>query len=501
MGLSATCKLIFSTSTAHLTGVPATPEGDRALRDISLKMSYFYPGYENVPSFRAGKWDGRVRLFKPGNHGGTFPTGLSSIAAHILNEYNIQCTFIDNRYIPQPDVESLEWTGHDLRDYQTDGIRAALSSSRGIWHVGTGGGKMLLAARLFYETRLPGMILVNTQEAVLDTLAELKSSISGCSIGCWYGDRKEPGYITVATVHSLFTKRVTETSPNGQIKKVKRPPHPELVRLLQRSQVLVIDEVHHGGAGQWYDIAQTCPAYYKIGQTGTPTRSDDKEILLMAATGRVLISKPARELQDEGWLSPSRVVFYESPPPSGFSNIDYVMKTAIARYHDAIVRNEPRNRLIRQIIQDNPDRSFLCTVRLVEHGKILSSMLDVPFVTGSISKKLRREIKSRLESGELRGVVATNVYDESVNIPRLNMLINAGGQSPENAQTQRHGRILRNEGGEALFVDFNDSWASDVARHSRNRIKYMRGEGHEVKIEAYAPSPEIVSKGSLLEVI
>ena len=79
-------------------------------------------------------------------------------------------------------------------------------------------------------------------------------------------------------------------------------------------------------------------------------------------------------------------------------------------------------------------------------------------------------------------VVATKIYDQSVNLPALKIAINCAGHSPKNAQIQRLGRILRNSGGnDALFIDIWDEWESSVLVHSKNRYSYLEEENHNIE--------------------
>ena len=126
---------------------------------------------------------------------------------------------------------------------------------------------------------------------------------------------------------------------------------------------------------------------------------------------------------------------------------------------------------------------------LKEHGETLAAMSGIPFISTDLSAKQRTELRNRIDSGELTAIIATSLYDESVNVPSLKVLINAAGYSPQNAQTQRHGRILRRTGKSAKFFDFYDSWESKMLEHSKKRIKYMKAEGHDVEVVGGPPKP------------
>lgn len=475
----------FDTTTAIARDLPVE------LRDeISDNLSFEIEGARYAPSFKKGHWDGRMRIATKGNGTLSFPTGMLSDVVSIIKLYihtNTIYTYniIDNRETPVKSLSPSWIYPYDLRYYQTEAVELAKQAGRGVWHIGTGGGKMVIAARMFYETGLPGMLLVNSIEAVNDTYKEFKQAMGNVHIGQWHGGKKELGDITIATVQSLFTKTIEYVDENtGKAASRKQKPNPELWGSFIRARILILDEMHHGGSKQWYDIAKKSNAYYKIGQTGTPFREDGKGMLLQASTGRIIYVKTTKQLQDEGFLSKSHILFHITEAPSGYSKSDYVKLTPAKKYHYAIVTNNRRNLLIKNIIEAHPDRNILCLVKLKEHGEILSEITGLPFVHGT--SKDRDRIRAGLDDGTIKGVIATSLYDESVNIPRLDMAVNAAGQSPTNAQAQRHGRILRKFGEtEAIFIDLYDGWARDVKKHSDARVAIMENDGHEINLSRF----------------
>lgn len=452
---------------------------------LGKELSYFQQGAQFTSAFKQGRWDGRVSLLRRDGPQFKAPTGLLSIIALFFRNLNILYTIYDDRIRPRLDGPTFPWKSSlEPRPYQDEAVDSALAATRGIWSIGTGGGKTYVASRFIHEVGLPALVLVNSKEALKDCRDEMREHL-GCTVGEWWSGKKEPGYVTVATVQSLFTTRV---------KGVIRRPNPELWELFQACPVLIVDELHHASSDQWFKIVQSSPAYYKIGQTGTAYRKDGSDIMLQAATGRILYHMPASALQSGGYLQKSKVVFYRTEPPSHMTLSQLVLLDPLAQYRHGIVHNMRRNLQIANLVSEHLDRTLLVTVKLKEHGVLLAGMTGLPFISGDEPSKERDRIRDGLKSGQLKGVIATSLYDESVNFPRLNVCINAAGHSPRNAQAQRHGRILRSDGtgSESLFIDFSDLWLDRTATHSRNRMRYMKQEGHEV-IEI-APEEEVSSK-------
>ncbi len=202
--------------------------------------------------------------------------------------------------------------------------------------------------------------------------------------------------------------------------------------------------------------------------------------MIEGALGKVIYTKKATDLQKEGYLSKSKILFVNSHTPSGFNVSNYNIMYPSEKYDMAIVNNDHRNDLIKKIANSLIDRRTLFVVRLIEHGTVLAKLLDCSFVHGSVPNKNRIEIRRQFEDGEIKRLVSTNIYDESVNIPALEVIVCCGGHSADNAQVQRHGRVIRKKDLSALHIDFYDWWAADVKRHSEKRIKILQKEGHEV---------------------
>ena len=96
----------------------------------------------------------------------------------------------------------------------------------------------------------------------------------------------------------------------------------------------------------------------------------------------------------------------------------------------------------------------------------------------------REEIQRQFTDGEIPVLVASRIYNQSANFPKLSVLINLAGFSPQAAIIQKLGRIIRTSAGkeEAFFYDFYDNWEDKLRNHSDRRISHLRKEGHEVAV-------------------
>jgi superfamily II DNA or RNA helicase len=223
-------------------------------------------------------------------------------------------------------------------------------------------------------------------------------------------------------------------------------------------------------------------AYYRWGLTATPFMRDEySNQLLMGCTGDLLCTISNDQLIKEGHLTPPRVVMIDMADVGGPKQWPEV-------YEGAVVMNNVRNiRIIDELVKGPKPAIVFCT-RLA-HAKTLHKLAELkgfhlPAVQqGSTPLKERDAVIKDLQSGRLKAIISTTIYDEGVDIPDLRTLILAGGGKSTVAQLQRIGRGLRPYAGkdEVLVIDFNDKTGSVLKRHSKARRKVWKDEGFTIE--------------------
>ena len=432
-----------------------TADDFAAIKNI---CAYRVEGYQFTEAFKTGRWDGWTSLLKTRS----FPTGLCSLVIAYFDKVRKPMSFVEHRVKPQLSPGPI--ASLNLRPYQAEAVSRAIAATRGNIVIGTGGGKMRVAAGIIMSLGCRAVLLVNNVEALHDTAAEFREYIHQDHIGV-YGDGSTTiGHVTVATIQSAY--------------KADSP----LRAAILDAGCIILDEAHHGAAKKWYEVASKSRAYYKFGMTGTLNRQDEKDIFLQAFSGRKICDYPVKWLIDNDYLCPVDITFHGT---QYLGNPDEFIKMAPQdRYTFGIVHNEWRNHKIAGIARERGDFSAVILVNRVDHGHLLSDMIGAPFVSGKTNKATRRAVKADILAGKITCVIATSLYDESVNNPVWKFCVNAAGFSPENAQIQRLGRILRKTqpGVRAQFHDFYDAFDPKLLMHSKHRIRYLTDEGHEVAV-------------------
>jgi superfamily II DNA or RNA helicase len=129
------------------------------------------------------------------------------------------------------------------------------------------------------------------------------------------------------------------------------------------------------------------------------------------------------------------------------------------------------------------DESILVLTTRVDHaarlGKAIAARgVSAGTITGRTAKARRKTVLAGLKSGELKCVVATNLADEGLDVPRLSRIVLAFPMRAETATVQRVGRLMRkHEGKRPRLYDIVDGRVSTLVRRWQARARAYRELG------------------------
>jgi len=270
-------------------------------------------------------WDGYQHYLKrPQN---TFPSGLLywidelAKANGIEDKITLDIEQTDNiptiKEIAVPDDILEPGKGRDkfkkLREYQVDTVAANLSCHRGIALNATNAGKtemMCAMLRLlfmnYYEGEVrPVLLLVSgktllhqTAKRVMKRLPMYAKEVGMLGDKSFDADKN----ILVATGQML-------TSRLHSKKKEKRK---QILEILKRTQILFLDECHHGKSSSWMEISNSCGAPFRYGFSGTPITTAGvhciNNVNLAGVTGGILSEITNEFMMEKGYSARVRVV-------------------------------------------------------------------------------------------------------------------------------------------------------------------------------------------------
>jgi superfamily II DNA or RNA helicase len=451
----------------------------KVLSRLDQTLSYELPGAFFMQSYNP--WAGVKRLFSLQTQ--AFPTGLIHYVESVLREEDVEFEIVDNR-IPVSLGEELPYFGPKLRDYQIETVNRAVQKQRGIIKVATGGGKTLIAAQLIAKINLPTLVLTHKVDLLYQMKKVFETALQ-IPIGIIGNGQFDIQQVTIATIQTVA--RVFETVKKQ--KRKKQDPDEEIVvtkaeqikSLIESIPCLITDEVHHVAADSFWTVHKKAnKAYFKWGFSASPWREDNAGLLIEAAHARQFIDVSASTLIERGFLVPPTVYLYMFKHPKKLREGSYA-----EIYDEEVMNNTQRNKVVVScaLKAASQNKTVLIAVTKIEHGKILETMLqqvepDALFVYGESESELRQQVLQELNERKRRIVICTTIFGEGVDVPNLDVLINAKAADSSVDAFQLLGRVLRKtpEKTKAFVVDVYDQGCKYLERHSKNRVRIYKTE-------------------------
>lgn len=359
-------------------------------------------------------------------------------------------------------------TDKELRPYQLQAISSFFrSGGMGVLEVATGGGKTLITAEIVKRLSTSTLWIIDKKELLYQT-KEVFEDMLGVEIGIIGDGEFNPKTVTVATIQTLYSK-------------VKNDISKEMYDYLNKINFVIVDEFHHSAAESYCKVMNYIGnSKYRLGTTATARREDGKDPMMFSLVGPVIYSIKAEELIEQGYLMRPKIIFYELSNEVDKS-IDYNYD-----YSENIVNNEERNNKIIDVCKENTHRKILILVKHIKHGEELNEKIDGSiFVNGQIEKNSRKIfMKSFKDCSEGVLITTLSIASEGLDIPDLDMVINASANKSDVKSTQILGRILRKIEGkkDAVYIDFIDG-GKFGKKHTKRRISVFKDDGYEVEIK------------------
>ncbi len=402
------------------------------------RLTFFVPGYVHMPSYKLGRWDGKIRLF---SKTGTTYLNLLTYIIPMIEDAGYDVEFDDKRgdwsnvtdvikVIDSSYLSNCMFNGKplELRTYQIDAINKGIIEGGGILEMATGSGKTLVCATLskVYSEFGYVVVIVPNIDLVLQTQNTFKQL--GLETGLWYGGIKERKQITIATWQSL-------------------DHFPELFAGVS---CVIVDEVHQAKAKILNEMLSgpACNVPFRFGCTGTLPKEELFRLQIEGCLGKEIFLLRTWQLQNEGVLANTNIYQVQL---NDASNADYIKRTTKFPFEDWsdeltwLFEYKIRLNYIASLLSDVRDNSgnTLVLVPYRKHGKALEELIP-----GSMS--LDGRDKNRLEKYEKFNATDDNILictygiaSTGIDIPRIfNLVMLEPGKKFEKV-TQVLGRGLR----------------------------------------------------------
>lgn len=412
---------------------------DSQWRDVEKRLSFALPSGETVQGFRREVWEGHYVL----------PRGAWAVMPDTIR-------YKDYRTCPRMPALNFIGTLNDTeKDPRFEGQRECVKimhqEEQGLIIRPPGTGKTEIACAFAAEAQTRTLVIVHTEDILQQWVDRIENLIPEMkeNVGIVRGKSKRIRQITVATVQTLqrFSKQ-----------------------WFAQFGCVIVDEAHHLGAPSWEEVLNKCPAKYRFGFTANATRADDMHPLMRFLVGPVI--------HRQKFSSPVKLTIM--PVKTNF-RFPYRGSFDWQRLVDGLVTDEKRNKLIAgKVVKDiEAGNSVLVLSRRIEHLERIAEL--IPHRTEILAAQLktktaRRKLLQEFRDGELPCVLATQLADEALDVPRLNRVHLTYPGKHEGRIIQQIGRAIRrhSEKTDAIVYDYIDSPGPLKRQWTKRRHTYRK---------------------------
>ena len=415
----------------------------------------------------------------------TFKIGMLSNIEEYIRVHGLSYELTDYDYdIPKNTEIDDRMSGKYI--HQKKAVEAFYKRRFGIIVVPTRGGKTFIASEIL-------RIFLNTEEGDFLFIVDNKTLFTQATEDIKkYFERY--GGIEVGEIMSGkvdVTKRVTvamiqtiQSTLSGRCK--DRNKKKQLEKYIKNLKFLCVDEIHDNCADSKLKIYKKCKNIeYQLCLSATPYRSGAfvQNLKLQAWSGDIIYTITEKKLRERKVLSDYKVFM---PLIDHNDSLDY--DNEFIDYNECqrrlIFNNEKRNDILLKIIDILRclNLKTLILFQNIEHGSKISSLTDIPFISG-VTKTLDREKeKEKFLKGKGGFLLASNIFKKGVTLSQVEVLLSVDGGLEDANTIQKKGRVLGTSEGKSrsLVIDFFDLFDAYFSDHSTARLKaYIKAIGEK----------------------
>jgi superfamily II DNA or RNA helicase len=418
-------------------------------------------------------WDSRVGAHRA-------PASRHAEVSGWLRRAGIEFEDITPATGPNP----VAWSAVELRPYQEAALSAwELARRRGIVALPTGSGKTRLAIDAIRRTGSSALCLVPTR-VLLDQWSREIATVYEGAVGRYGDGARHLAPLTVATFESAYR---------------------QMAHLGDRFGLVIVDEVHHFGAGLRDEALEMAMAPARLGLTATPPRDAAVLARLAELVGPTIFELAVADLAGGFLASFDAITLHlqlSSDERSAYSALHSLFSAAHAEFR-RLAPNASWADFTRHAARSSEGRRALAAWRQMRrllaftHAKrqVLRSLLErhrssrtlvftadndtayaiarehlVMPLTCDIGRRERDEALDAFRRGRIRTLVSARVLNEGLDVPDADVAVVVGGALGEREHVQRVGRLLRpGEGKRALVYELVTRDTIEVGQAHRRR--------------------------------
>jgi superfamily II DNA or RNA helicase len=444
---------------------------------IHMELSDYFmfdvPNAKFMPLYRNKMWDGKVRLYSPGN--GELYCGLTDHLREWASFKNYNLHFEDNKFYGHVDdtdelisMEGVKYfmnkicIAHKPRDYQYKAVYEALRNHRKLLLSPTASGKSLMIyslVRYYVANNKRILIIVPTTSLVEQMYSDFADYGWDAEAYCKkvYGgkDKNTDKEVIISTWQSIY----------------KFPK-----RYFDDFQCVIGDEAHLFKSKSLISImTKLHQAKYRFGFTGTLDGSATHKWVLEGLFGPCAQVTKTDKLIKEGHLSEFqiKILLLQHEPQMFFSYQEEI---------DYLVAHQKRNNLIKNLVKDLKGNTLVLFNYVERHGMPLYEKINnsigkerkVFFVYGGVDTEEREEIRSITEQETDAVIIASyGTFSTGINIKKLHNVVFASPSKSRVRNLQSIGRVLRKGEGKSMATLYDI--ADDISEkpHKNYTLKHL----------------------------
>jgi superfamily II DNA or RNA helicase len=334
-------------------------------QELSDYFTFYVPGYQFTPAFKARYWDGKIRLLDLRTM--AIYHGLVPYIEKFCKErdYKIEIdseiTVTDNYSLKEAD-DFIKTLGlpFEPRDYQVNSFVHAIRNKRILLLSPTASGKSLiiyLILRYIQQTQRKGLLIVPTTSLVEQMYTDFESygynSEQYCHRQYAGKDKVTDKFLTITTWQSIY----------------KNPPE-----YFEQYDFVIGDEAHQFKAKSLATIMSgLTDTKYRIGCTGTLDGTQTHRLVLEGLFGPVYRATSTAELIDKGQLAAFKIkcliLKYPDPVCKMAKDWDYNQEV------EYIVMNNARNEFIKNLTLSLKGNTLILFQFVEKHGRDLHALI------------------------------------------------------------------------------------------------------------------------------
>lgn len=461
--------------------------------EIQDKFTFQVPGFQYMPRYKNGLWDGTVKLYDLRQN--RFPIGLLVSLFKLAKDNKWQITIDKSLKLDSFDNDIEQFVEEVLPDlilepydYQMDAFLKSIKLNRSLVLSPTGSGKSFIIYLIirFLLNHIPGKILISVPS--INLVRQMKSDF------CSYESNRlicDQCYELLSGVSKSTSRRVVIATWAMLYRQDND--------FFKQFDVFICDEAHQADTMALGKIINMMPhVRYRFGFTGTLDGSKTHELQCRAWFGSLIKASTTKELMDKGLLSSLEIrslsIEYSEKDRQEMKASDYQTEIAF------IVSHPQRNEFLVDLALSQPNNTLLLFNLIEKHGEVIFKLAEkraeemgkkVFFISGNTGVDRREYIRQTMEREANVVLFASfGTLAVGVNIKNLHTIIFAHPYKARIRTLQSIGRSLRKLIGKekAILIDICDDLCyhkhtNFALKHATERLKIYESEGFGISYD------------------